>query len=237
MSIFDRIKNLLKKTKDAFVNFFTGKSRKERKKKAGIPPKSSPTADPKSAVYKMNAKATHRQEKKTRRDAKKKAKADAAKAAKEAAKEAKKAEKVKKKEAKDAKQQKRKISKTKAPSSNVKVIPFEDMSKNRYSKELIELLEKCYRRDRESLEAIDAYHVELGYNTQGMLDLFDNRVIELLYKVRNGEYTNWEPIGDEYYHIKHNEIEAFYLNGNDISSAIYKIETTHNIKIHKENEK
>ena len=242
MSLFDRIKNLLKKTKDAFVNFFTGKSRKEsKKKKTGIPPKSSPTADPKSTVHKMNAKATHRQEKKARRDAKKKAKADAAKAAKEASREAHKAEKEKrkreKKEAKDDKQQKRKISKTKAPSSNAKAIPFEDMSKNRYTKELIELLEECYRRDRESLEAVDAYHVELGYNTQGMLDLFDTRVLELLYKVRNGEYTNWDPIGDEYYSIKHNEIEAFYLNGDDLSAAIYKIETTHHIKIHKETKK
>lgn len=232
MSLFDRIKNMLKKTKDAFVNFFTGKSRKEKKKKTGIPPKSSPTADPKSAVHKMNAKATHRQEKKTRRDAKKKAKADAAKAAKEAAKEAHRAEKEKrkreKKENKDRKKTERKINKTNKPSDNNKVISYEDMTGTRNAKELIERLQEIYNRDRETLDAIDAYKSELGLNTQGMLNEFDADVLEILSKIQSGALKTWDEVGDEYYSVM-NEIKGFYLNGESISSLINDLSKRHNI--------
>lgn len=233
MSLFDRIKNMLKKTKDAFVNFFTGKSRKEKKKKkTGIPPKSSPTADPKSAVHKMNAKATHRQEKKTRRDAKKKAKADAAKAAKEAAKEAHRAEKEKrkreKKENKDRKKTERKINKTNKTSDNNKVISYEDMTGTRNAKELIERLQEIYNRDRETLDAIDAYKSELGLNTQGMLNEFDADVLEILSKIQSGALKTWDEVGDEYYSVM-NEIKGFYLNGESISSLINDLSKRHNI--------
>ena len=250
MSLFDRIKNMLKKTKEAFVNFFTGKSRKEsKKKKTGIPPKSSPTADPKSAVHKMNAKATHRQEKKARRDAKKKAKADAAKAAKEASREARKAEKEKRKRAKEssradsvekrrekenrkrakeAKQNKRQVKKTNKPSNNNKVISYEDMTGTRNAKELIERLQEIYNRDRETLDAIDAYKSELGLNTQGMLNEFDADVLEILSKIQSGALKTWDEVGDEYYSIM-NEIKGFYLNGESISSLINDLSKRHNI--------
>ena len=229
MSLFDRIKNMLKKTKEAFVNFFTGKSRKEsKKKKTGIPPKSSPTADPKSSVYKMNAKATHRQEKKARRDAKKKAKADAAKAAKEASREARKAEKENRKRAKEAKQNKRQVKKTNKPSNNNKVISYEDMTGTRNAKELIERLQEIYNRDRETLDAIDAYKSELGLNTQGMLNEFDADVLEILSKIQSGALKTWDEVGDEYYSIM-NEIKGFYLNGESISSLINDLSKRHNI--------
>ena len=229
MSLFDRIKNMLKKTKEAFVNFFTGKSRKEsKKKKTGIPPKSSPTADPKSAVHKMNAKATHRQEKKARRDAKKKAKADAAKAAKEASREARKAEKENRKRAKEAKQNKRQVKKTNKPSNNNKVISYEDMTGTRNAKELIERLQEIYNRDRETLDAIDAYKSELGLNTQGMLNEFDADVLEILSKIQSGALKTWDEVGDEYYSIM-NEIKGFYLNGESISSLINDLSKRHNI--------